>query len=290
MFSYPLAGFGILQEMTLSEDRGGTALNDFWLPFELEAATDLDNFALLARQDYNLGGSGGWFSCFRGGLYGFYARLHGVKVHFHEVHAWRPSIRSPTETEFLVASVLFNMDSAMECFVFALNALGNAVNPGDFMDVTNAKALRQVNPLNITGGDAIPPVPGYLQYFPALQRHWQSHQSLLKAITEQHDVSKHRQTIYSGGKVRGDPPQGFFESLGVPEDAPGRILLHPQEEILLLPDAKTPPAERKVSKHGDALKFEALTNSYCEFINTSCVLALEDARSQISLPHLQFMR
>ena len=269
---------------------GKNPVNDFWLPFDLGSGRQLDNFALLARQDYNLGGRGDWFGCFRGGLYGFYARLHGVTVHFHNVHVWQLNARPPIETEFHISSILFNMDSAIECFAFAINALGNAVKPEDFLDVTDEKALHRVAPWNITGRDKTPPLPGYKHYFPNLQTLWQSHRDILKTITGQHDVSKHRQTIYERGKLRGDPPQGFYEALGITKDQPGRMLFHPHEEIILLHSPKTPPSKRKAVARGDSVTLEALAESYCEFINTSCVRALEDARSKIVLAHSKFKR
>ena len=48
---------------------------NFTLQIDLEPFEALDQLALLARQDYNLGGSGDWFGEFRRGLHGVYARL-----------------------------------------------------------------------------------------------------------------------------------------------------------------------------------------------------------------------
>ena len=67
--------------------------------FELAPFAALDQLALIASQNYNLGGAGDWFGEFRGGLYGFYARLYGVQQHYFDVHAWLPRVRVPTETE-----------------------------------------------------------------------------------------------------------------------------------------------------------------------------------------------
>ncbi|MGB2876551.1 MAG: hypothetical protein WBB97_00760, partial [Dehalococcoidales bacterium] len=58
------------------------------LEFNLSSYEALDNFALLADQKYNLGDRNGWFNCFRGGLQGLYARVMGVKMHYHKLHAW----------------------------------------------------------------------------------------------------------------------------------------------------------------------------------------------------------
>ena len=104
-------------------------MTDFSLQFDSAPFEALDQLALLARQDYNLGGAGDWFGEFRGGLYGFYGRLHGVQIHYSEVHAWLPRARIPTDTEYQLTTILFQMDSALECLTFALNALGWAAQP-----------------------------------------------------------------------------------------------------------------------------------------------------------------
>ena len=65
---------------------------EFSVQFDLAPFEELDQLALLARQDYNLGVAGTWFGEFRGGLYGFYARLYGVQQHYFAVHAWLPLV------------------------------------------------------------------------------------------------------------------------------------------------------------------------------------------------------
>ncbi len=120
-------------------------MSHFNLEFDLQAFEELDRFAPLACQKYNYGNDNDWFSAFRGGLYGFYARIYGIQTHYHDVHAWMPKVHSPTETEYHLASLFFNMDSSVECITFALNALGFAANPGSFRDVTNARELSDIS-------------------------------------------------------------------------------------------------------------------------------------------------
>ena len=48
----------------------------------------LDDLALLASQDYNLGNSGNWFFNFRGGLNGIRSRCSGMQFHRHFVYEW----------------------------------------------------------------------------------------------------------------------------------------------------------------------------------------------------------
>ena len=78
---------------------------DYILRFDLSPYDDLDKFALLADQKYNLGDRGDWFSCFRGGLYGLYARITGVQIHYYKAHSWEPAIRDPRMTEYHLSSI-----------------------------------------------------------------------------------------------------------------------------------------------------------------------------------------
>src|SRR5438552_7832368 len=99
-------------------------MNDYVLNFDVAPLEKLDQFALLASQDYNFGNATDWFGCFRGGLYGAYARLRAVQKHYFEVHAWLPVPRVLAHAEYHLSSIFFNMDSALECLAFAINALG----------------------------------------------------------------------------------------------------------------------------------------------------------------------
>jgi hypothetical protein len=206
-------------------------VSDFVLRFDTAAFEQLDQFALLVCQDYNLGNQGNWFGTFRDGLYGFYARLYGVAVHYQIVHAWLPAVRSPMETEYHLASIFFNLDSAIECLTFALNTLGYAAMPSSFRNVSDVRALKRIGPKDLLGDPLAnpprPPLAGYCTIFPNVQLLWQSEHILLNRIVEQHDVSKHRQTIFVGGMARLDPPIGFYESHGIPDDEAIRVQFWP---------------------------------------------------------------
>src|SRR2546426_1428341 len=111
----------------------------FVLNFDLGPCKELDEYALLARQDYNFGDRGSWFGDFRGGLYGMDHRLAAVNRHYLEVHTWIPVPRHIADAEYHLSSILFNMDSAIECFTFALNALGYSAFADEFRDITDPK-------------------------------------------------------------------------------------------------------------------------------------------------------
>jgi len=82
-------------------------MSKFTLKIELSTFEELDKFALLACQEVNYGNNNDWFGSFRGGLYGSYARIHGLINHYYEVHAWRPRQRIQAETEYHLASIFF---------------------------------------------------------------------------------------------------------------------------------------------------------------------------------------
>lgn len=264
-------------------------MHDSTLHFDAESYASVDQLALLARQDYNLGGTGDWFGAFRGGLYGFYARLYGVQRHYSEVHAWLPRLRIIEETEYHLASILFQMDSALECLTFALNALGWVAMESGFRDVTDSRALRRIGPLDILGDRKRSPLSGYTTIFPTLQVLWQRQKLLIDQIRDLHDVSKHRETIYVGGRRRLDTPVGFYESLGIPEgDASRRTLLCPEAEIILKCDPKAPSGERSAQPGGQRDLLEDLVPTFASFINDSGAAALADGQANIHLNETRF--
>lgn len=182
------------------------------------------------------------------------------------------------------------MDSALECFIFALNGLGYGASPMEFLDVTDYNALRRVALWNIVGNKKRGPLPGYAKYFPKLQAHWQAHHDLLEVVMEQHDVSKHRSRIYVGGKHRSDPPSGFYEAIGISEDSPHRFEFAPMDEIILMLAPNTPPSKHTpATNYSDLKTLEGIAESFCEFINVSNDKAYEDAVDNIDFPHKDFL-
>jgi len=185
---------------------------------------------------------------------------------------------------------MFNMDSAIECFVYALNGLGNAVAPQDFLDVTDSNKLKRVAPWNIAGDRLRSPLGGYPRWFPSLAAYWPTKQSLLERIVEQHDVSKHRTTIFTGGMARQDPPAGFYEKLGIPDDPVVRAPYWPMKEIALRPDPKSPLAGRTPSAPEGGGLLEDLADEFRDFIATIGQKVIEDATEQIQLPEPNFRK
>ena len=268
-------------------------MSDFLLPFDLAPYDRLDRLALLACQDYNLGNVTDWFGSFRGGLAGVNSRTYGVETHFRLVHAWLPKRRGPLETEYHIASIFFNMDSAIECLAFALNALGFAVAPKCFREVRDEGQLKQIAPSDVLGqptwNPPRDPLDGYTSIFPTLQAHWQANRNLLETIVEQHDVSKHREHIYVGGMARLDAPVGFYEALGIADDKAKQHEYWPMAEIILGEAPKRPRGSRKPQVAGESVLLETVATDFCDFINQSGRKALEDAVSNIHLPYTDFL-
>ncbi len=268
-------------------------MSNFTLNIEPSTFNELDQFALLACQKYNYGNNNGWFGSFRGGLYGSYARIHGLINHYYAVHAWMPRPRLPAETEYHLAAIFFNMDSFVECITYAFNALGFcALNNNFFRDVTKSKELRRVSPYDVLGraetNPPQPPISGYKSIFPSVQNYWNSKDSLLNTIFEQHDVSKHRETIFTGGMARNDPPAGFYESLGVGGNASQKALFCPMKEIILKNNPKTPRIERVQQSREDHVLLEDLVPEFQYFVVETGIHALDDAKANIQLNVNQF--
>jgi len=219
------------------------------LKFDFSSYNQLERFARQANRKCHLGDKGDWLNHFLWGLEGLHARLLGVQLHYREIHSWelvdQPGIpfyelevRLYLMTEYHLSTILFHMDSAIECMVFALNALGYATNSAQFKDVTKVDELRRISPYNILGK---PPnysggfVPGHESYFPSLKSYWHENRDLILKISEQHDVSKHRSSIFEGGRERIDPPDSLFERLGIEDDNSKQIVLSPFAEIPLRP-------------------------------------------------------
>lgn len=127
----------------ISEDLEG---GPFTVTFDPSPQKSLDEHALQARQDHNFGNTDRWFQAFRGGHYGMYARLNGVTERYAELHAWRYQPRHPAGVDTPMGELFFNADSALECLVFGLNALGRGVGGTGFRDTMSESELRRSAP------------------------------------------------------------------------------------------------------------------------------------------------
>ena len=262
--------------------------DDYVLKFDLSSYNNLEGFARRANQQNNLGDKGDWLNQFLCGLEGLRARVLGVRIHYFAIHSWelvKPSganyylaeFEIYRTTEYHLSTTLFNMDSAIECMVFMLNALGYAANPSQFRDVASPEELRRISPWNILLDDK---VSGYAKYFPSLKDYWLENRDLICKIVEEHDVSKHRSAIFEGGMHRLDPPYNFFAELGI-SDSGRQIAISPFAEIILPSQPKTPWRQREHTEYKDIVNLEDVTETFRTFISVSGMKALEDARNNI---------
>lgn len=258
--------------------------------FSLSACNELDAYALLTSQAYNLGNPAHWFSAFRGGLYRFYSRIYGVTYHYGHIFNWTLERKDSLATEFHTSSLLFNMDSAMECLVYSVNALGCAIEPALFQDVSDEKKLRKVAPWNVIESSNKVATGGHCKYFPSFTKYWKEKKSLIDNICEQHDVSKHRSTIFKGGRQRSDAPENFFHKMGNPRSSHAEYFFSPWENIHLRQSPKRTPSRLTTELNEGPVRLEELCENFVEFINTSCQKLLEDSGGSIKLQYTSLLK
>jgi hypothetical protein len=99
--------------------------------------------------------------------------------------------------------LFFAMDSSLECFTHALNALGYLFSPSAFIDITIDEKLKRITPANLLD----PPTKGMatfsaygpcLKTFPQICAHWSANRELVAQIIEYHDATKHRHSVVVG--------------------------------------------------------------------------------------------
>ena len=88
--------------------------------------------------------------------------------------------------------------------------------------------------------------------------------------------------------VRNDPPAGFYESLGLGENAPQKTLFGPMKEIILKNNPKTPRIEREPQPREDHLLLEDIVPEFQKFVVETGTYALDDVKANIQLNVNQF--
>jgi hypothetical protein len=266
---------------------------DYTLRFQTDSLDQFFKFGQLARQDYNLGNAANWYGAFIGGYVALNARLHGVALQYEQLHAWLPPRTLENRNiEYHLASIFFHMDSAVECFTFALNALGYAARPELFCDITIDAGLRRISPYNVMRGPNQPPYLGYSTIYPTLQEYWLANEQLLQFVFDHHDVSKHRMALFRQGTVRDDPPPRFFEDLGLVDGSFEAFRFKPLGWVGLLPNPKVPDNMRGSSwghTFHEEHQLENMTPRFCAFMSETFDRALADAKASIQLPHTEFL-
>lgn len=119
--------------------------------------------------------------------------------------------------------LFFAMDSSLECFAYALNALGCLLSPGEFVDITVDEKLRRITPANLfdppsKGSAAHSAYAACLKWFPRICGHWSTNRPFVTQIIEYHDATKHRHSA-----VVGQGPQGHLLKLA-PKQAMANVV------------------------------------------------------------------
>jgi hypothetical protein len=185
------------------------------------------------------------------------------------------------------------MDSALNCLTFALNALGYVVDPAGFQDITTSGSLHQISPMDILGRPGHPskpaPLSGYARVFPRLQNLWLGEQDLITNIRDFHHVSKHRQSVWTGGQAQRNAPPGFYERAGISADHPLAVVYHPAAETILKHDPRSPRVARQQVAREEHEVLEQLVPRFAGLIDESSARLLADVTSTIPLKEREFL-
>jgi len=241
----------------------------------------LDAKAYAASRPENYGNAANWFLSFRLGLRATLSRLSGLSFHSGILLEWVPRTLD-VDHEYHLAAVMFSMDSAVESFVFGLNALGYAVEPSGFRDIKSPGALRRIGPGDVTRPGSDRPQPGYAKLFPTLQQHFLKSEPLLKIVFDNHNLSKHRLYGLTGASVRNDAPAGYWASMGLDPSNPITVLVAPMSSILIPLEPLVPLDARP----GDLSSFTDLATvirDFHGFLDAAMLCAAADVESTIVL-------
>ena len=149
----------------MSSSSGKDKVSEF--DFDLSLLPALYEFVEFLKSQR--GNQNDWVQTCRSGLRGLEARLHGIRYNYLQLYNCVPDDWETLDS--FIASVLFHMDSAIECLVFALNALGNPFESEKFYQVNKAKELARIKPNNVLCSKE-KPFDGYGRVFPSFQKHF----------------------------------------------------------------------------------------------------------------------
>jgi hypothetical protein len=165
------------------------------------------------------------------------------------------------------------MDSAVECWVFALNAVGFGVGTPSFLDVSDHQALRRVCPENIIGKPASR-IAGYDALFPNLAQLWRSHEADIRMIMRNNDVAKHRHSNFWGG-VRDDLAPELLQAFGVRKSAELPFPLQPMQQVLL-PRQPRLPLKDLPGDLAQWVELQEIKEQFDKLMSRTAEVALDD--------------
>jgi hypothetical protein len=170
--------------------------------------------------------------------------------------------------------LFFAMDSSLECFAYALNALGGLLSPRDFIDITADEDLKRITPANLfdlpNKGNAAHSVRGpCLKWFPRICAHWSANRALLAQIIEYHDATKHRHSAVVG--------QGLGSHLlkPAPKQAMGNIVFN---------ESAVAGETRGFVPHNEKHSLQSMTTAYRAFMVEWLRAARQDLEAVFGQP------
>lgn len=235
----------------------------------------LDDLAYAASRPEARGNAANWFLNWRAGVNGFIGRRAAAQESFRRLTEWLPGFPmwSP---EVELSQCLFHMDSALECWVFAANAYGWALEAAAFHSVGDARALKRIGPKNIIGrpGEVC---SGYARRLPKLSAVWTSRAETIRLVVENHDVSKHRFANLWGGVLRNDTPREILASVGKSGWSIDLFHRTPMSKVLLPREPKR-PLDGRPSALEDWVDLVDLYREYERLLTDSLEATLQDFR------------
>lgn len=170
----------------------------------LDQIKSLLEIANIAKDKF--GDKGYWKTYFIRAINGIKARIFGLKHHYAILQSIGNNVIESDDNKYdfieldhHLSDILYNLDSTIECFAFALNAFGyGVIDSSLFISIEDEKKLKKIKPDNIfvDKNNA-----HYKKYFPNLLNYWLVNprhvyhvtpKKLWESIRDNHDVSKHR--------------------------------------------------------------------------------------------------
>jgi hypothetical protein len=228
--------------------------------FDLLGLENLYDFVEFLKN--KRGNDRAWVQTCRWGLRGMESRLLGIQYNSSEL------MKCDTDDYFLLdsflSSIFFHMDSAFECLVFAINAIGNPLDSEKFYKVNSASELRKVNPSNVITSNRA--YEGYSHVFPKFQKYCLIKKEFINKLNDYHDVSKHRRMLDFGAmsKTIDEPDGGTKKQL---------------EFIQLSPNPRAPHSERNfVGECYRPAYLDELLDEFKHFMRESVEVIFEDTQ------------
>ena len=120
------------------------------------------DFGQVLHDEPKIAKPANWILTYRFAILAFVARILSIEREYRNLNELgigmapheemtTPEARNEWNVvwESYAGVLFFAMDSSLECFSYALNALGYLIRPDDFIDVTSDQKLKRITPANL---------------------------------------------------------------------------------------------------------------------------------------------